>query len=665
MPVRPLPRSLEPLADESLSGFLLRLAHRLDLAPSRIAVLTGLGKAIPGRSDMIVPAGHLLHLDTATAAAFAQATRLSTHEVASLCLDSLHDRYPPLDLSHQADGVPRQAGGITGLTRWVFTRSTRYCPQCLAGDGTRIQRTHGGAWQKRWRLPVVFACTVHRRLLLQECPRCRRSVHSRRGGGLLPRSHDATLHPAQCRTPVGAGAHWHQQSACGARLDLLPAARSTVPGSGHREDPAEDLALERLLGLQHKLVGLLEPGGPTEFSSAGWRAIPAQYFLDLRLLVGLLQASWPQARPLAEPWMQVDTIDRHLDQQRRRAADAQQTGRKRSDLVVHDRPPAEPAACAGLLALADQILTLESPLAAQQVLDPLISHAAMRNSWVQHLLRAQVHCSDGLREAIEPQLRRLRPTSGYLRPTRAYRFGAQHIPQYLPVDWYDRHFHGLTGLNPRLLRRLAAIKLVQLTQGGSQPAAARRLGLPPGRHTAATGTRVHRWTRDEANSTRLHAALHALAAELDATPAIDLIDYDRRRDALRAWSFPADDWHELATDLRRRQGASARASTGWGERKRQVASVLVWARVTQGDHLFAPLARQAGQASGRNELAYLVQQAIRWSRSGRPEHHYVALRAALNDYADRLAARIDSGWAPLPAAQKSRTRQVQLRSPAT
>jgi len=144
---------------------------------------------------------------------------------------------------------------------------------------------------------------------------------------------------------------------------------------------------------------------------------------------------------------------------------------------------------------------------------------------------------------------------------------------------------------------------VQLTQGGSQQTAARRLGLPPGRYPAAAGFHVQRWARDGANPARLHAALHTLAAELDATPASDLIDYGRRRDALTAWSLPADDWHELATDLSGRQHARARVSTSWGERKRRVASVLVWARVTQGEYLFAPLVLQDSQASGRSELA--------------------------------------------------------------
>src|SRR6266508_4176860 len=253
MTLRPLPRSLDPLAGESLAGYVLRLAHRLDRAPGRIAVLTGLGRGpIQAGRSMAVPVGRLLHLDTATVAAFAHATRLSAQEVAGLCLDSMRDRYPPLDLDYQAAGS-RQTNGITGLASWVFTQSTRYCPECLAGDGSPIQQAHGGAWRKLWHLPPVFACTLHRRLLLHQCPQCQQPVHSLRGTpGLFPRLRDATPHPAQCLTTIQP-AHWSARTACGARLD------TSTPSAAATDQP--DLALVRLLGVQHKLTGLLQPVG--------------------------------------------------------------------------------------------------------------------------------------------------------------------------------------------------------------------------------------------------------------------------------------------------------------------------------------------------------------------------------------------------------------------
>jgi hypothetical protein len=592
-----------------------------------------------------VPVDRLLHLDTATAATFARATRLHPDEVTGLVLGSLGGRYPPLDINHQTGGgVPRQAAGIAGLSRWVFTRSTRYCPQCLAGDGSPIQQAHGGAWQKWWHLPVVFACMVHRRLLLHQCPGCSRPVHSHHGGGLLPRLTDATLHPVQCRIPIGAGGHWRTQAACGTWLDRTASPPSTVADRPQLPSPL----LDRLLAVQEKLLGLLGIGSndPTnaEFISVGRPATAAQYFLDLRLVVGLLQASWPQARALAEPWMPTDTVDYHLEQQRQQATTVHQAQSKTLDVAIYDRPPLEAAACGSLLALADRILTLDDLPAARAHLDPLIAHVvARRNSWVEHLRGADPHCSVGLRAAIALQIPTRRGQDGYAVPIRDYRFGPQHVPQFLPAGWYDSHFQELTGLHPPLLRRLAAIKLVQLTQGGSQDAASQQLGLPARRDIAAAGYGVQRWARDQGNAARLRAALEALAAELDAIPAGGLIDYGRRRDALRTWSIPRNDWRELATELRRRQNTAVQLLTDWGESKRLAASVLVWTRVTHGEHFFAPLVLEEQRRSGRRQLASLASRVARGSRVGRPECHYAMLMTALDAYADQLAARIDAG----------------------
>jgi TniQ len=643
--IQPLPRSLDPLPYESLAGVLLRLAHRLDLAPSRVAVLTGLGWQLPQRSTIIVPVDRLLYLDTANAATFARATRLHPDEVTGLVLGSLGGRYPPLDINHQtSDGVPRQATGIPGLSRWVFTRSTRYCPQCLAGDGSPIQQAHGGAWQKWWHLPVVFACMVHRRLLLHQCPGCSRPVHSHHGGGLLPRLTDATLHPVQCRIPIGAGGHWRRQTACGTWLN-----RPASPPSIIAERPQLPLPpLDRLLAVQEKLLGLLGIGSndPTnaELISVGRPATAAQYFLDLRLVVGLLQASWPQARALAEPWMPTDTVDYHLEQQRQQATTVHQAQSRTLDVAIYDRPPLEAAACGSLLALADRILTLDDLPAARSHLGPLIAHVvARRNSWGELLRGAAPHCSVGLRAAITPQIQTRRGQDSYVVPMRDYRFGPQHIPQFLPAEWYDPHFQDLTGLQLPVLRRLAAIKLVQLTQGGLHETASQQLGLPARREFAATGYVVQRWARDQQNAARLRAALEALAAELDAIPAGGLIDYRRRRDALRAWSIPRDDWRELATELRRRQKTTAQLLTDWGESKRLAASVLVWTRVTHGEHFFAPLVLEEQRRSGRRQLASLASRVAHGSRVGRPQHHHARLMTALDAYADQLAARIDAG----------------------
>lgn len=43
----------------------------------------------------------------------------------------------------------------------MLAPATRYCPDCLSGDGSAIQESLGGPWLKAWHLPVVFACPAH------------------------------------------------------------------------------------------------------------------------------------------------------------------------------------------------------------------------------------------------------------------------------------------------------------------------------------------------------------------------------------------------------------------------------------------------------------------------------------------------------------------------
>jgi hypothetical protein len=72
------------------------------------------------------------------------------------------------------------------------------------------------------------------------------------------------------------------------------------------------------------------------------------------------------------------------------------------------------------------------------------------------------------------------------------------------------------------------------------------------------------------------------------------------------------------------------------------ASVLVWTRVTHGEHFSAPLVLEEQRRSGRRRLASLASRVAHGSRVGRPEHHCAMLMTALDAHADQLAARIDA-----------------------
>ena len=102
-------------------------------------------------------------------------TRLTGTRSAGLGLAAWRERYPLPDRAPGQDAAPPPETGR------CLAPATRYCPECLAGDGSAVQESFGGPWLKAWHLPVVFACPAHRRLLEHRCPECGQDVHGRAG----------------------------------------------------------------------------------------------------------------------------------------------------------------------------------------------------------------------------------------------------------------------------------------------------------------------------------------------------------------------------------------------------------------------------------------------------------------------------------------------------
>lgn len=256
---RPLPRSNAPHPEESLCGYLLNLAYRLDLKPNQLIKRTGLKT-----NDRIVllDAQYATELPDAAAAAFTHSTGLTPTETYALTLT----RYAALDPAPHA--TIRAARSNYGQ-RWINIAQTRYCPQCL----TDPNDPNRAIWRTQWLTPWAIACTRHDVTLLDACPSCghRTGGSGHRLHSTLPNPDGPILHPAACRAALTSKA----DPLCGYRLDRAP----TTP------------AAPDALALQRRLDHILDTTTPEDppITSLGLPVDGPEYLRDLRLLVVLLQ----------------------------------------------------------------------------------------------------------------------------------------------------------------------------------------------------------------------------------------------------------------------------------------------------------------------------------------------------------------------------------------
>ncbi len=590
---RSLTRSLEPLTGESLAGYLLRLSYRLRITPLQLARLTG---CTSGTSTQI---GRRLLLDL-DIHNFARTTRLTPAEAAALTLVPWADRYPPIARSRSGSSPP------AALDDWLFNNSLRYCPGCLAGDGSPIQQRYGGPWKKIWHLPISFACPEHHMFLKEGCPR----PHPPDPGiwRLITHTSGSTLHPAQCRRPEHPGRLGRHRPSCGARLDLSTGEERLRPSPS-------------MLKTQQRLLGLFDLQRHAEDA--------VRCFTDVRVATALLYASWPLGQDLTDLHMAA-IIAEHVHQLG--------AGTRRA----HDRPPQGIITTAGLLTAATAVL--DSP----DVQSALARH--LQASWpgrpssspfAQVLARHESSCSKALREAVEPATRAYRRRTGSHSPKAPARTGGyrpEHIPAFLEHGWYQQHLAPLEYRHAaKILRRAGAATLVQWAAGGSLGDAATFLGINPKGGQYAFTRNFYRWL-DGHGQARFTAALKDLAADLDTEPGP--LDYQHRRHALRNWCLSEDTWDEIITLLPPVPGP---VQPTLDDRKRQEASAFVWARVTQGEPLFAPRPIEADQPAHVRK-AWLHRRSNTWSQLSRPDPlaHYAALRKLLTQHADQLATRIDN-----------------------
>lgn len=617
---RPLPRSLDPLPDESLPGYLLRLAHRLDLTPARVVARTVFAP------DRPLPACRTSHelmvtLDPHTRREFARATQLSEYEVDQLCLHSLAARYPIPKARPTANSCGRYGSQAQQIRWWLFTSGTRYCPECLTGDGSMIQDAYGGPWRRSWRLPVVFACIRHRRLLHHLCPQCARPAHGAPfTGGRLPLLAGIRLrglHPAQCRWTSPERAD-NAVPDCAARLDHN-AKPLTVPTDA--------------LSIQERLLGFLHTTGTPQATTGGEPTQPLNYFTGLRLLTHLIHTNWLLARDILPGMYFREAVDAYIERPQEHYFDGRLP-------VTSTLPrPLDPAVCAGLLTVADHILSRPNPQDMRQILQHLLPigvYKSQRENKGKHFADAEDECSHGLLQAVSPLVKSYtRNRTDFVRapelPTRLQR---RHIPQRIPTELYDRHLRGFDGQSEYALRCHGAARLFQMCFGGPLRIAVAYLRMTmhglPSNEKNARNISLARWARSRANPFEFDQALATIAAELENYGPID---YRHRREALANWSISPADWNTIL------ESAAPGRPQLLADRHRHYASILVWSTATSGERRYAPSPIRLSQDP---QTQHDWRIAPVWTKPYVQSSYAATLIAALDAYADNLAQQIDN-----------------------
>lgn len=613
---RPLPRSLAAHPEESLAGYLLNLSARLHTSPAEAAVRVGLA-ASPNHRLVRVAQSLAVRIPPDIARTFADATRLTDTEVLGLTVARWdHTLLPDLP-------DPRW---LTGERRaWLPTGSTtKACPECLGRtDGPQDEQGSVYAtWMLWWRTPWAFACTAHRRLLVDRCPACATPLGSPReaawqsgaGGhtGLVPSVGVVGLHPAACRARVGADSIKATQSKpCGHRLDQSRSRPTTPP--------------QAVFSAQDHLRELVDKDPDSYVPSIGAPVTPAQYLRDVRLLDFALRTVEPSDWPLPPPTGTEAAVARAAQQ----VADGRASARtSQGQRQLWTKPPQCVDVTAASLTVAVALLAHPGPTTARAMLQPLVAAAAR----AEPLLWARI------RNAASPSPRLSRFTSagntGTVSGAKLMQAGAaapadvssDHVPQ-LVDQATDALVAALApGTSERERRRATALAMVRVINRCTLEEAASTLRMRI-EQARAPVARLGRSLRDNGTDDDYRDLVAHLLLDIDPTGT----NWGRRRHALREpWLIGDEDWSIMRQEMVANR--AAQSNIDW-TRRRISMSLLIWCRLTGGDHLLAPL---AGRSEPLNRAAVSEVRRVEVGRIPR-------LRAEADRWGLLIGRRIDAG----------------------
>jgi hypothetical protein len=532
---------------------------------------------------------------------------LTSDEVHALTLDSLAGAYPPLTAVRNA----RERTQTMASAHWSLDFSSRFCPDCLAGDGSDIQNIHGGAWKLIWHLPVVFACPRHRRILHYRCPHCRKPLnnHTRARVNLVKFASRLVEHPLQCRNPVPPISGRGPAVLCASRLDRTPS-----------QGP-DGTDLDQLIAFQRRLLARL---------TSSVEVTDRYYFTDLIMAIQLVKLSWPVGTHLLPNRPLADLVDAHADEASWFLQASDRTGRR----TGFRDPPTDPAQCGALLLAADALLAPADPAELREHIQPLVKEMNTRASAYGAQIARSINISPRLARAMAARTYGSQGHRNLHGNTRRYTI--DHVPAHLPVAWFRTYFEGFLDQLPtssrrtgweRILRQAASLRLAQLVTGVPWTTCAPELGS-----TKSMAAKILTRLGDELQTLALwpdfEARVDQIADCLEADP--NRIDYGQRRRALATWTMPDEHWRALTAAIPRLRRLHERADADLG-------TVLTFCQVTQGHYVHSPTIRARPRGAARaalvGELGPLMADDLRKER--------LRLHQRVTAYADHIAEACD------------------------
>ncbi|MER7988197.1 hypothetical protein ABTY53_21820 [Streptomyces noursei] len=174
-------------------------------------------------------------------------------------------------------------------------------------------------------------------------------------------------------------------SLCGAQL--------AEPVGAVPDSVLDGQTTEHLLGLRKRLLKILDPTGPAATPSVGWLIPAADYFADLRALLGLVFLSWPAARSFAAPPALADAFDCEAEERLARAAALRDRPGKKHSPDPLLTPPLDPLLMGAVLGIAERLLGALDEERARELMLPLIHQASRVDQALSIYLRREAWVS--------------------------------------------------------------------------------------------------------------------------------------------------------------------------------------------------------------------------------------------------------------------------------